>query len=115
MNNVIEIGKQAAEVRRLNDLLRRNGVGGKILVTEGLRRLGNDVVNQIFDEIRKFDDFSADNDPFDEHDFGEIITANEHVFFKIDYYDKSEKFHSPDKSNPEVTTRVMTVMLSSEY
>jgi hypothetical protein len=37
------------------------------------------------------------------------------VMGKIDYYDNELKFHSPDKADPAVTKRVLTIMLASEY
>ena len=37
------------------------------------------------------------------------------IFFKIDYYDKALAAHSPDPSDPSVTERVITIMLSEEY
>ena len=37
------------------------------------------------------------------------------VFFKIDYYDKSLTFHSPDPADPAVTERIITIMLAEEY
>jgi hypothetical protein len=37
------------------------------------------------------------------------------VFFKIDYYDVAMRLHSPDPADPEVTERVITVMLAEEY
>jgi len=36
-------------------------------------------------------------------------------FFKIDYYDKTLEWGSEDPSDPEKTTRVMILMLASEY
>jgi hypothetical protein len=35
--------------------------------------------------------------------------------FKINYYDKTLQFHSPDPADPSVTKRVITIMLSEEY
>ena len=37
------------------------------------------------------------------------------IFFKIDYFDKSRSYHSPDASDPSVTERVITIMLAEEY
>jgi hypothetical protein len=37
------------------------------------------------------------------------------IFFKIDYFDKTLAYHSPDPSDPSVTERVITIMLAEEY
>lgn len=65
--------------------------------------------------MNEFDAFSPDNDPYGEHDFGAVEIAGQRVFCKIDYYDTALEYGSPDPSDPAVTTRVLTVMLASEY
>jgi hypothetical protein len=35
--------------------------------------------------------------------------------FKIDYYDKSLTYHSPNAADPAVTERVITIMRADEY
>ncbi len=66
-----------------------------------------------------FDEFTPDNDPHGEHDFGsfEITVEGDkfRFFWKIDYYDLSMEFSSPDPSNPAVTTRVLTLMQPEDY
>jgi hypothetical protein len=59
--------------------------------------------------------FNADNDPEGEHDFGALQMADDNLFWKIDYYALDLNSGSPDPSDNSVTTRVLTVMLASEY
>jgi Protein of unknown function (DUF3768) len=60
-------------------------------------------------------DFCHANDLYEEHDFGSFEIDGHKLFFKIDYYDKSRSYHSPDSSDPSVTERVITIMLAEEY
>ena len=54
-------------------------------------------------------------DPHQEHDFGSFKADGHTIFFKIDYFDKDLKYHSPDPAYPSVTERVITIMLAKEY
>ena len=65
--------------------------------------------------MRTFDDFSEDNDPWGEHDFGSFEHNGRTINWKIDYYDLALRFHSPDAADPAVTRRVLTIMLAEEY
>jgi hypothetical protein len=63
--------------------------------------------------IAKFKDFTEENDPYGEHDFGSLTWENEKVFWKIDYYDKNlEDGAMP--TDPDAV-RMITVMLAEEY
>lgn len=106
---------RVARLRALNDQLRRQHQGGRILVTSGLHRQGPDVLRRVLNAIATFSDFDAGNDPYGEHDFGKVTEAGVTVFFKIDYYDLAGRYRSPDPADPARTLRVMTVMLADEY
>ena len=99
----------------LNDRLRTTGEGGNVVITCGLAALDAEVLAKIITAIQRFDWFTAENDPYGEHDCAITEVAGERVMFKIDYYDRALQGHSPDASNPDVTTRVLTIMLASEY
>ena len=103
------------KIRALNDRLRRDLVGGRIFMTPGVQGLGDKVVSQVLLEIMAFDDFTPDNDPYGEHDFGRLKIAGQTILWKIDYYDRSLCYGSPDPADEAVTTRVLTIMLSGEY
>jgi hypothetical protein len=70
---------------------------------------------EILARVAGFNDFTEDNDPYGEHDFGAIVHQADKIFWKIDYYDPDLKFGSTDPSDPKLTTRVLTVMLADEY
>lgn len=100
----------------LNDHLRVNGIGGKIMMTQGVASLGEEMVSNIINVMREYSAWSKDNDPYGEHDFGVITLAESlKVFFKIDYYDERLEFGSVDPADPKKTTRVLTIMLTEEY
>jgi hypothetical protein len=104
-----------SRLRRLNDALRTHHRGGSIIVTAGVADLGPEAVAAILNAIATFDAFDAANDPYREHDFGSVLIDDRKVLFKIDYFDRSMRLHSPDAADPKVTARIMTVMLAHEY
>lgn len=103
-------------VRRLNDAMRRGQVRfGSIMITPGVQDLGDDALSIVSRKVQEFEAFSEENDPHAEHDFGAFDHEDQKIFWKIDYFDRDLKWHSPDKANPEVTHRVLTIMLAQEY
>ena len=102
-------------IRLLNDELRKHLLGGGAVMTPGIAALGHEAVWRLVQTIATFDDFCTANDPHGEHDFGAFDFEGARVLFKIDYYDKSLNFHSPDPADPTVTERVITLMLAEEY
>jgi len=106
---------QSQIIAALNDRLRKYGIGGRIMMTPGIAALEQSAIFDIVQAIRNFDSFTEENDPYGEHDFGFVQIAQHSVFWKLDYYDDSLSMHSPDKADPNVTVRVMTIMLADEY
>lgn len=106
---------QSQIIAALNDRLRKYGIGGRIVMTQGIAALQQSEIHDIVQAIRSFDSFTEENDPHAEHDFGFVQIGQHSVFWKIDYYDESLSMHSPDKADPNVTVRVMTIMLADEY
>src|SRR3982074_3634741 len=102
-------------IRALNDELRQFLLGGMAVMPPGIAALGPEAVARIVKTIAVFDDFCHANDPHEEHDFGAFDADGQRVFFKIDYYDESLTYHSPDPADPSVTRRVITIMLAEEY
>jgi hypothetical protein len=103
----------SGRIAELNDRLRCSKTGGRIAITQGVLATG--AVEVILAQVRIFDAFDADNDPYGQRDFGALDCGGEKVFWKIDYYDQAMQFGSPDPADPSITCRVLTVMLASEY
>jgi hypothetical protein len=102
-------------IRRLNDDFRRNLGAGIAVITPAVAALGREAVQRICKTIEAFDDFSHENDPHEEHDFGRFEANGHVIFFKIDYYDRQLNAASPDPTDPSVTRRVLTIMVAGEY
>jgi hypothetical protein len=105
----------ADRIRTLNDDLRKHLLGGGAVITTGIAALGPESVARLVQTIAVFDDFCHANDPHEEHDFGSFRFDEVDVMFKIDYFDKSLSFHSPNPADPSVTERVITIMRADEY
>jgi len=106
---------EATRIRFLNDRLRTMGIGGKVLITQGIQALSEPDRHLVILMVRAFDAFTEDNDPQLEHDFGSFDHAGRKIFWKIDYYDPSMEWGSEDPSDDEKTVRVLTIMLADEY
>ena len=106
---------QTARIRALNDELRRTGTGGRVVLTAGIAALPPEAVAAVLLAVQIFEEFSPENDPYGEHDFGLLEAVGVRVMFKVDYYNREMSMHSPDAADPAVTVRVLTIMLASEY
>ncbi|MGS2723953.1 DUF3768 domain-containing protein [Porticoccus sp. GXU_MW_L64] len=112
------------EIAKQNDQFRKRlmiphfgipNIKGRHIMTKGIVSLGAIAQIEIAGEVREFDKFTEDNDPYGEHDFGSFVYKGDKIFWKIDYYDVLYQFGSENISDPKQTRRVLTVMLASEY
>src|SRR5215468_4917268 len=102
-------------IARLNDAFRTTFVGGKVVMTRGVAALTSAERAAVLLGVRSLSAFMEDNDPHGEHDFGAFDIEGQTYFWKIDYYDPTLEFGSDNPADPAVTTRVLTIMLASEY
>src|SRR5258708_2755535 len=99
----------------LNDIFRSTFAGGRVVMTAGTGALPSDAKAMLIRKVATFDEFTRDNDPHGEHEFGELELTGRRFFWKIDYYDATMEFGSEDPADPSKTTRVLTIMLAEEY
>ena len=57
-----------AHIRELNDRARQSFTGCRVVITQGIQAMDN--VPDLLDQVRWYDRFTPDNDPYGEHDFG---------------------------------------------
>lgn len=109
------INSQTARICDLNDAFRTTLAEGKCVVSAGVSELGIPFATAAAAAARAHQDFTPDNDPDGEHDFGAFIMEDQRLIWKIDYYDPTMRYGSRDPSNPAETKRVLTIMLADEY
>lgn len=103
-------------VRILNDRFRIEGQGnGTVMLTPGIQNAGQAFIVAAIDAVITFKNFSEDNDPWGEHDFGAVEIDGQKVFWKLDCYDPTLTHMSDNAANDACTHRVLTIMLASEY
>jgi hypothetical protein len=97
----------AAKIAELNDAFRKSGQG--VMLTNGVQAMLD--IPGLLKAVREFDNFTPDNDPYGEHDFGTITWEKQKTFWKIDYYDKKLEY-GEDPLSPDCR-RILTVLLAS--
>jgi hypothetical protein len=107
------------KIAQLNDAHRQKlwmpPNGGRTILTEGIMALDVEDRGEIMSKVVQFNDFTEGDDPYGERDFGAFDYDGQKIFWKIDYYDRQLDGGSEDPANPAVTTRVLTILLASEY
>jgi hypothetical protein len=105
----------ADRIRMLNDNFRSTFVGGQVVMTQGVNAPPLDTKACVILAVQSFSNFTKDNNPHGEHDFGSFEIDGEFYFFKIDYYALDMDGGSEDSADPNVTTRMLTIMRADEY
>ena len=100
--------EQAVRIAKLNDEFRR---GGQWMVTPSVMMLED--LHGLYKVIKEYEVFTEDNDPYGEHDFGNLSWNGDPIFWKIDYYDSELRGWCDPLSDK--CERVMTVYLASEH
>lgn len=110
----IDAGRAAAIAAR-NDALRRDRLGGHVVMTAAVVALPSDVLHAAILALRRFDAFTPDNDPYGEHDFGAFEHAGERFLFKIDTFADHTLTEGAEDALAPDAVRVLTLMLASDY
>ena len=91
-------------IRELNDQLRLamgTSPAGRVVMTAGVAALPEEDVARVLERVRRFDEWTNDNDPHREHDFGSFNVGGTTYFFKVDYYSPDMEGGSEDPADPE--------------
>ena len=97
------------KVAALNDAFRKQN-SATYVVTPGI--LDNLDLQEVITRVREYNDFSEDNDPYGEHDFGSFELQGQKVFWKLSCYgDPKQGINQLDPR----CERVLTIMLAEEW
>lgn len=122
---------RTAQVAALNDKVRRGeDRQARIVMTRGVAELlaGPDVdepartARSILSQAALMRmiadaDIALGDDPDGERDFGVVTFLEQRLFWKVDYYAAGGEFAFGSEApwDPVLTTRVLTILLTSEY
>lgn len=107
--------QRTQQICALNDQFRTTFTGGRVVLTGGTMALTDEDRVALFAAVKSFQDFTPDNDPHGEHDFGAVTLRDMKFYWKIDCYDRDLLNHSPDATDTKLTVRVLTIMRDQEY
>ncbi|MGC1495404.1 MAG: DUF3768 domain-containing protein [Sulfitobacter sp.] len=108
------------QIAQQNDRFRRGDprIPGQRFVTMGINELLKQLdipPEDLAQAVTEFDDFTENNDPHGEHDFGAFEFNGYKCFWKIDAYNQDYSMGSDDPTDLSKTRRVLTIMLAEEY
>ncbi|MBY6092977.1 DUF3768 domain-containing protein [Maritimibacter alkaliphilus] len=116
----------AAAIAAQNDAFRKlaclgvppdRPIQGRVHVTRSLMEAGDGFMAEAVKATGEFETFEPENDPEGWHDFGAVTIRGETVFWKLDLYEADSNFlyGADDPSNPETTTRILTIMMAHDW
>lgn len=107
---------QQSRIAALNDQFRKGNSGlGTWVVSAGIDTLPAGQRQFLIQAVQSYDNFTEDNDPYGEHDFGIIHWEEAEYFWEIICYNKSLQQLSANPEDFNTTTRVLTLMKAEEY
>ena len=104
-----------SDIATLNDNFRRSFINGEVLLSAGIAAMSSEDKANIVSLVQNFDNFTPDNNPYSENDFGSFDYKGEKILWKIDYYDLNNQYHSENPANPDITNRILTIMTVFEW
>lgn len=108
------IAESTKMIRDLNDRLRQHGEGGRIILTRAVAAQPPERVLAILATVQGFEAFTPANDPWGEHDFGQVEIEGQTYFWKINAYDLESGFVSLDPADEGQTRRALTIMVEGD-
>jgi hypothetical protein len=108
------LDERARQIAHANDLLRRTCAGSYLKISSGVSALPPKVIADALMQMRAYDKFTPQNDPYREHDFGSFRADGHEFYFRIDALNATLTGPAPDPFAAD-TKRICTLMLSSEY
>jgi hypothetical protein len=112
---VADLNDQLRKDMFTGNMLKKHNLKNKIVLTPGIAGLNLIDKEKVFASVKYYGNFTKNNNPWGEKDFGSFNFKKETFNWKIDYYDNDMKYHSPDKTDPDKTVRVLTIMKAEEY
>ncbi len=101
------------EIARTNDQIRAGlptvPPPHRLFLTASVADVAGSRLNELFEKIKQFKDFTPDNDPYGEHDAGFVELDDEDYYWKFDYLDQDLESYKPDG------IRFLTIMRAGEY
>ena len=81
----------------------------KLILSAHVSQLTRGEMFEIISLVKRFTNFTNENDPYKERDFGRVVFCDEVFLWKFDYFDESFT------SFQENGIRALTIMHESEY